>query len=129
MEGNPRVLESGLHAVDSGFQVLDSSICQWNLIRFQIPVINRIPDSLSSIQDSKAQHSTFHSINFLDSGLPKQKFPEFRNPLHGAIPHLASSDRPPKSGSAFDAKRKKNYGKDGLNSNTENKFKSIKIKI
>ena len=25
------VLDSGLHAVDSGFQVLDSSFCQWNL--------------------------------------------------------------------------------------------------
>ena len=25
------VLDSEFHAVDSGFQVLDSSLCQWNL--------------------------------------------------------------------------------------------------
>ena len=25
------VLDSGFHAVDSGFQVLDSTLCQWNL--------------------------------------------------------------------------------------------------
>ena len=25
------VLDSGFHTVDSGFQVLDSSLCQWNL--------------------------------------------------------------------------------------------------
>ena len=40
------VLDSGLHAVDSGFQVLNFSLCQWNLdcgfhrlyiVRFQVP--------------------------------------------------------------------------------------------
>jgi len=38
------VLDSGFHAVDSRFHVLDSSLCQWNvdsglksLVRFWIP--------------------------------------------------------------------------------------------
>ena len=39
------VLDSGFHAVDSGFQVLDSSLCQWNLgcqslVGFRIPQEN-----------------------------------------------------------------------------------------
>ena len=29
--GNEVVLDSGLHAMNSCFQVLDSSLCQWNL--------------------------------------------------------------------------------------------------
>ena len=28
------VLNSGFHAVDSGFQVLDSSLSHWNLLKF-----------------------------------------------------------------------------------------------
>ena len=71
------VLYSGFHTVDSGFQVLDSSICQWNLdsefqllVQFQIPWAvfrfpkPRIPDSMSKI--------------FLDSRFHKHKFPRFR---------------------------------------------------
>ena len=56
------ILDSGLHAVDSRFQVLDSSFCQWNLNSgfqsfvgfrilwavFRIPE-PRIPDSTSKI--------------------------------------------------------------------------------
>ena len=95
------VLDSGLLAVDSRFQVLDSS-----LIRFQIPIVNGIPDSLSLIRDSKVQDSWFHNLNFLDSGLHKQKFPEFRNPFMGRFHHLAG-----KSGNAFDAKRKQLRGR------------------
>ena len=46
------VLDSGFHSVDSGFQVLDSSICSWkldsgfqSLVGFRIPK-PRIPDSI-----------------------------------------------------------------------------------
>ena len=56
------VLNSGFHAVDSRFQELDSSLCQWNLdsgfqslmssritgVVFRIPK-SRIPDSNSKI--------------------------------------------------------------------------------
>ena len=42
--GSKTVLDSGFHAVDSGFQVLDSSLCQWNLDSgFQCLVGFRIP--------------------------------------------------------------------------------------
>ena len=70
------VLYSGFHTADSGFQVLDSSICQWNLdsefqllVGFQIPWAvfrfpkPRIPDSMSKI--------------FPDSRFHKHKFPRF----------------------------------------------------
>ena len=66
------VLNSGLHAVDSGFQVLNSSLCWWNLdsgfqslVGFQIPN-SRVSDSTSKI--------------FPDAGLHEQKCPGFRNP-------------------------------------------------
>ena len=37
-------LDSGFHTVDSGFQVLDSSICQWNLDSgFQSLLVFQIP--------------------------------------------------------------------------------------
>ena len=74
------VLDSGLHAVDSGFQLLDSS-------GIWIPILSRIPDSLSCIPDCKALGSKFlkekcswilesKSKNITDSGI--------RIPLHGA---------------------------------------------
>ena len=44
-------------------------------VRFGIPIVSWIPDSLICIPDSKAQVFSFH----------KQKFPGFRNLLHGAI--------------------------------------------
>ena len=66
------VLNSGLHAVGSGFQVLNSSLCWWNLdsgfqslVGFQIPN-SRVSDSTSKI--------------FPNAGLHEQKCPGFRNP-------------------------------------------------
>ena len=69
--------DSGFDAVDSGFQVMDSSLCQWNLdsgsqllVGFQIPwAVFRIPkhriqDFFSCIPDSKAQKSGFHKQKF-----------------------------------------------------------------
>ena len=58
------VLDSGFHGVDSGFQVLDSSFCQWNL---DSGFVNGIPNSLSCIPDSRAQDSGFCQQNFPDS--------------------------------------------------------------
>ena len=68
--------DSGFHAVDSGFQVLDSSLGQWNLdsgfqslVGFRIPWAvfripkHRIPDSFSCIPDSTSKN-----------------FPQLRNP-------------------------------------------------
>ena len=56
--------------MDSGFQVLDSGICQWNF-EFWIPVVNGSPDPLSCFLDSKAQYSGFYKQNFPDSGIRK----------------------------------------------------------
>ena len=66
------VLDSGLHAVRSGFQVLDSSLCQWNLDSgFQSLVGFQIPNSGISDSTSKI---------FPNAGLHEQKCPGFRNP-------------------------------------------------
>ena len=54
------VLDSGFHALNSGFPVLDSRL----LVKFGfwIPIFSRVPVSLSCIPDSKAQ-------NFRESGI------------------------------------------------------------
>ena len=60
------LLDSGFHAVDSGFQLLDSrsfSVKLW----FPIRIVSGISDSYTCIPDSKTQDSGFH----------KQKFPRF----------------------------------------------------
>ena len=54
----------GFRIPGTGFQSLSVEL------RFWIPIVSGIPDSLSCIPDSKAQDSGFH----------KQKFLEFRNP-------------------------------------------------
>ena len=65
------VLDSGFHAVNSGFQALDSSLCQWNLgSGFKSLEGLRIPKH--GIADSTS--------NFPDSGFHQQKFIAFRNP-------------------------------------------------
>ena len=58
------VLDPGFYAVDSEFHVLE--------LGFRISIVNRIPDSLSWIADSKARNSGFHY----------QKFRGFRNPIY-----------------------------------------------
>ena len=69
------VLDSGIHAEDSGFQVLDSRICQWNLDSgFQSLVGFRIPWAVFRIPNPRIPDSI--SIIFPDSGI--------RIPLHGA---------------------------------------------
>ena len=57
------VLDPGFYAVDSEFHLLG--------LGFRISIVNRIPESLSWIVDSKARDSGFHY----------QKFPGFRNPI------------------------------------------------
>ena len=63
------VLDSGLHALDSKFQLLDSRSFSVELGSW-IPIVIGILDSYSCIPDSKSQDSGFH----------RQKFPRFRNP-------------------------------------------------
>ena len=58
------VLDSGFHAVDSGFQVVNPNSLSVEQFKFQIPIVSGIPDSLSCIPDSKAQNSRFHGKNF-----------------------------------------------------------------
>ena len=57
------ILNSGFHAVDSGFQVQDLSL----ELGFGTPIISGNPDSLSCMPDPKAR----------DSGLHKQKVSGF----------------------------------------------------
>ena len=69
MENNRKqffiVLDSGVHAADSGFQVLDS-VCQWNLgSRFQSLVGSGILELYSRIpSDSKAKISLIPESGF-----------------------------------------------------------------
>jgi len=53
-----QVLDSGIHAGDSGFQALDSSLCQWKLDSGFQSLWDS--DFLSCFPDSKAQDSGFH---------------------------------------------------------------------
>ena len=70
------VLDSGSHAVDSEFQLLDSSRCQWNLDSgFQSLVGFQIPWTVFRIPKARILDST--SKNFPHSGIGI--------PLHGAI--------------------------------------------
>ena len=63
------VLDSGFHALDSKFQLLDSRSFSVELGSW-IPIVSGILDSYSCTPDSKSQDSGFH----------RQKFPRFRNP-------------------------------------------------
>ena len=73
------VLDSGFHTVDSGLQVIDSSLCQWNLDSgFQLLVGFRFFKLCSGFQSPGFQISPAKFS--LDSGFYKQKFPRFRHP-------------------------------------------------
>ena len=101
------ILDSGFHAVDSRFQLLDSSLCQWNLDSgFQSLVGFRIPGAVFRIPKSKIPDSSYWFPVFVsgtwildsivsgildslscildskahDSGFHKQNFLGFRNP-------------------------------------------------
>ena len=54
------VLDSGFHAVDSWFQVLNSDSLSVE-IGFRIPIVSGFLDSLNCIPDSKAQDSEFRT--------------------------------------------------------------------
>ena len=61
------VLDSGFHAGDSWFQVLDPSLCQWNLDSgFQVR-FNAIPDSWAVLWIQKPRIPDSTSKNFPDS--------------------------------------------------------------
>ena len=73
------LLDSGFHAVDSGFQLLDSRPFPAELW-FWIWIVSGIPDSYTCIPDSKAQDSRFHKQKFPRFWISNAKFPGFRNP-------------------------------------------------
>ena len=60
-------MDSEFHAMDCGFQVLESSLCQWNLDY-------RFLNSLSCFLTTKPRILDFTSKIFPDSGFHKQKF-------------------------------------------------------
>ena len=60
------VLDSGFHAVNSGFQYFSLELEFW------IPIVSGIPKFLSCIPDSKTQDSEFHKQNFLGFWIPQQ---------------------------------------------------------
>ena len=73
------VLDSGFHAMDSGFQVLDFSLCKWNLnsrlqslVGFRITwAVFRIPKPRITDSTSKnLTHSAFHEQQFSRIGFP-----------------------------------------------------------
>ena len=68
--GNEVVLDSGLHAMDSWFQVLDSSLCQWNLDSGLVQSLKwfRIPWAIFRTPKPRIPDST--SKNFPNSGIP-----------------------------------------------------------
>ena len=55
--------------MDSGFQVLDSDLFLV-VLGFWIPILSRIPDSLSCIPESKVRGSGFHKQNFPGIRIP-----------------------------------------------------------
>ena len=66
-----RALDSGFYALDSGFQALDSDLFLVEL-GFWIPILSRIPDSLSCIPESRVQDSGFHKQNFPGFWIPNR---------------------------------------------------------
>ena len=70
--------------MDSGFQVLDSSLFQWNLDS----TFHSLVGYLSSILDSKALDSGFHKQNFLGFQILQAKM--FQIPESG-YPYMGRS--------------------------------------
>ena len=99
------MLDSGFHAVDFEFQVLDSLSLKLGI---RIAIVTGISDSLTCIPDSKAQESGSHNSNFPDSkfqqpkisripdsGFQKQNCPDSRfhkQAFHG-FPYIGQSMR------------------------------------
>ena len=72
-------LDSGFHAVDSGFRIPGIVFQSLSVeFGFWISIVSGPPDSLSCIPEYKAQDFGFHKqkFEFMDSGI--------RIPLHGA---------------------------------------------
>ena len=75
----------GFHALDRGFQVLDSGffVWRWNLDSMQDSnIVSAWVESgflVSYIPHFKAQDSRFHGQNLLDSGFLKQNVPGLQN--------------------------------------------------
>ena len=82
VRGSKTVLDSGFHAVDCEFQLLDSRSYTAEL-GFRIPIVRGIPDSDSCIPDSKARIPDSTSKNF----------PRFRI-LHAKIFRIPESGFP-----------------------------------
>ena len=79
--------------MDSGFQVLDSSLCQWNLdsgfqsfVGFRIPRLSCIPDSKT--QDSRFNKQTIHGFQNPDFLTWGGKYPAILNEQDWSITHI-----------------------------------------
>ena len=80
------VLDSGFHAVDSGFQTINFELLLE--LGFRILIVSGIPDFLSWIPDSLVQDFQFYKNKFYDwIWIPQAKFPDSKIwiTLHGVM--------------------------------------------
>ena len=83
------MLDSGFHAVDFEFQVLDSLSLKLGI---RIAIVTEISDSLTCIPDFKAQESGSHNSNFSDSKFPQPKISRIPD-SKSKIPRIPDSTR------------------------------------
>ena len=91
IRGTKTVLDSGFHAGDSGFQVLDSSPCKWNLV-------SGFQSELAGFRNPWAAYTGFQSPGLCVTQAKISQIPESGFlALHGATtqPNLLSASKRP----------------------------------